>query len=281
MKPLAVLLWHTISDEPPSWVAPFAVSRRTFLGQLDAVVDSGRPVVTAGQVAAARHGGPALPPDAVALTFDDGFRDFLETVAPALAARSLPASLFVTTGALRGHHRSALPDAPMLSMEEVIELDEEGIEVCSHAHVHEQLDTVSAQRITQELLIPKWILEEGLGHAVTQYAYPYGYSSAEVRDKTRAAGYLGAFAVRNAFSPADDDPYRIARLMVLHDTPAAAFAAWLAGAGAPTATARERARTVLWRRYRRARARVGMARGLGREERAEAESWKSRARAAR
>jgi peptidoglycan/xylan/chitin deacetylase (PgdA/CDA1 family) len=261
MKPLAVFLWHTISDDPPSWVAPFAVGKRTFLGQLDAVVDSGRPVVTARQVVAALRGGPALPPDAVALTFDDGYLDFAETVAPALAARSLPAALFVTTGALRPHHRSALPEAPMLSMDEVIELDGSGIDICSHAHVHEQLDTLPPQRITQELLIPKWILEEGLGHAVRLYAYPYGYSSAEVRTRTRTTGYLGSFAVRNAFSPTDDDPYRIARLMVRHTTPPDTFAAWLAGTRAPTATAHEHPKTTLWRDYRRGRARLHAGKG--------------------
>ncbi|MEY9930239.1 peptidoglycan/xylan/chitin deacetylase (PgdA/CDA1 family) [Catenulispora sp. GP43] len=256
MNPLAVLLYHTISDDPPSWVAPFAVGTRTFLGQLDAVVDSGRPIVTASQVVASRRGGPALPPDAVALTFDDGFRDFAETAAPALAARSLPAALFVTTGALHPHHRSVLGDAPMLSMDEVVALDRAGVEICSHAHMHEQLDTLPPQRITQELLIPKWILEEALGHVVPLYAYPYGYSSLEVRNRTRHAGYLGSFAVRNAFSPDDDDPYRIARLMVCQETSPETFASWLRGAGAPTASAHEQPQTMLWRQYRRSRARL-------------------------
>ena len=62
MKPLAVFLWHTISDDPPSWVAPFAVGKRTFLGQLDAVVDSGRPVVTAGGGMRQRGGCGGGPP---------------------------------------------------------------------------------------------------------------------------------------------------------------------------------------------------------------------------
>jgi peptidoglycan/xylan/chitin deacetylase (PgdA/CDA1 family) len=224
-------------------------------------------VVTARQVVAARRGGPALPPEAVALTFDDGFRDFAQTVAPALAARSLPAALFVTTGALRPHHRSVLPNAPMLSMHEVVDLDREGIEICSHAHVHEQLDTLTPQRVTQELLIPKWILEEALGHEVPLFAYPYGYSSREVRNQTRATGYLGSFAVRNAFSPDDDDPYRIARLMVRHDTSPETFASWLDGTGAPTASSWEHPQTMLWRHYRRSRARFG----TGRRE----DSWQS------
>lgn len=256
MKPLAVLLYHMVSDDPPPWVAPLTVSTRTFLDQLDAVAASGRPVVTASQVVAARRGGPALPPEAVALTFDDGFRDFAQTVVPALGARGLPAALFVTTGALRPHHRSVLPDAPMLSLNEVVDLDLQGIEICSHAHVHDQLDTLPPQRIVQELLIPKWILEEALGHEVPLFAYPYGYSSREVRDQTRARGYLGAFAVRNAFSPADDDPYRIARLMVCHDTAPETFACWLKGTGAPMASPWEHPKTRLWRQYRRSRARL-------------------------
>jgi peptidoglycan/xylan/chitin deacetylase (PgdA/CDA1 family) len=254
MKPLAVLLYHTISDDPPSWVAPFAVSTRTFLGQLDEVVDSGRPVVSASQVVAALRGGPALPSDAVAFTFDDGFLDFAQTAAPALAERSLPAALFVTTGAMRPLHRSVLGDAEMLTMAEVVDLDRAGVEICSHAHVHEQLDILPSQRITQELLIPKRILEQGLGHEVPLFAYPYGYSSHEVRTRTQATGYLGSFAVRNAFSPADDDPYRIARLMVMHDTSPETFTSWLDGTGAPTASSREHPKTMLWRHYRRSRA---------------------------
>lgn len=263
MRPLAVLLYHTISDDPPAWVAPYAVSTRTFLNQLDAVAASGRPVVTAGQVVAARRGGAALPPEAVALTFDDGFRDFAETVAPALAARSLPAALFVTTGALRPHRRSVLPDAPMLSMDEVVGLDRAGVEIGAHAHFHEQLDTLPPQRVTQELLIPKWILQEGLGHEVSLFAYPYGYSSLEVRKQTRAAGYFGSFAVRNAFSPEDDDPFRIARLMVRNDTSPETFASWLEGTGATTASGHEHPQTTLWRQYRRSRARLRTGRREG------------------
>jgi len=256
MRPLAVLLYHTISDDPPSWISHLAVSRRTFADQLDAIVDSGRTPVTAAQVVAARRGGPPLPPDAVALTFDDGFLDFARIVRPALAARSLPAALFVTTGALHPHNRSVLSDAPMLSMAQVAELDRDGVEICSHAHVHAQLDTISRRSVVRELTQPKQILEDALGHEVSLYAYPYGYSSRDVRSLTRSAGYLGSFAVRRAFSPEGEDPYRIARLMVYRDTSPDTFKAWLRGEGAPVASAREHPQTVLWRQYRRQRARL-------------------------
>ena len=254
MRPLAVLLYHTISDDPPTWIAPFAVTRRAFHDQLDALLDSGRTPVTAAQVVAARRGGTPLPPDAVAITFDDGFRDFATIAQPALAARGLPAALFVTTGAVRPKNDSHLPQAPMLTMRDVARLDDDGVEICSHTHLHAQLDTIDHRSVVHELVRPKQILEDALGHEIPVFAYPHGYSNRAVRALTGDNGYTGAFAVRNAFSPDTDDPYRIARLMLHRDTGLATFRAWLEGHLAPVAPAHDQPTTILWRQFRRQRA---------------------------
>ena len=256
MRPLAVLLYHTISDDPPPWIAHLAVTPRDFRAQLDAVAASGRVPVTAAQVVDARRGGAPLPPDAVALTFDDGFRDFATVAQPALAARGLPAALFVTTGALHPDNRSRLPDAPMLTLRDIALLDRDGVEICSHTHLHAQLDTLDRRSVERELTRPKQILQDALGREVPVFAYPYGYSSRTVRALANASGYTGAFAVRHAFSPDTDDPYRIARLMLRCGTDLTTFRAWLDGEQAPTAPAHEYAKTCLWRQYRRQRAYV-------------------------
>ena len=254
MRPLAVLLYHTISDDPPPWIAHLAVTPRDFRAQLDAVAASGRTPVTAAQVVDARRGGVPLPPDAVALTFDDGFRDFATIAQPALVARGLPAALFVTTGAMHPDNHSRLPDASMLTMRDIALLDRDGVEICSHTHLHAQLDTLDRRSVERELTRPKRILQDTLGREVPVFAYPYGYSSRTVRALTGATGYTGAFAVRHAFSPDTDDPYRIARLMLRRGTTLATFHAWLDGESAPIAPAHDYAKTCLWRRYRRQRA---------------------------
>jgi peptidoglycan/xylan/chitin deacetylase (PgdA/CDA1 family) len=255
MAPLLVLNYHAVDDDPPAWIAPYTVGRRAFAEQLDAVLAGGRTPVTADEVAAARTGGPPLPADAVALTFDDGFRDFAATAWPELERRSLPGTLFVTTGALGSCGDSLLPPAAMLTLEDVAKLDAAGAGIGAHSHRHPQLDVLGEEAVVRELARPKRILEEALGREVELFAYPHGYSSRRVRELTRAAGYRGAFAVRNAFSPVGDDPFRIARLMVLAATGRAEFEAWLRGEGAPAAAAREQARTTAWRWYRRARVR--------------------------
>lgn len=256
MAPLLVLLYHSIDDDPPGWLAPYAVGRRAFADQLDAVAASGRTPVTAEQVVAARLRGTRLPADPVAITFDDGFRDFAGHAWPELERRGLPGTLFVTTGALAPLHRSLLPTAAMLTLEEVAKLGAAGAGIGAHSHRHPQLDTLDAEALGRELSQPKEILEDAVGHEVDLFAYPHGYSSPMVRSLTRLLGYRGAFAVRNAFSPEDDDPFRIARLTVMADTDRATFGAWLRGEGAPVAGAHEQARTTAWRFYRRQRARL-------------------------
>ena len=267
MPPLPVLLYHSVHDDPPAWLAPYTVTRHAFAAQLDALQASGRTPVTCAQIAAARHGGPRLPEHAVAVTFDDGYLDFLCHALPELTARSIPAALFVTTGALAPYNRSLLPDAAMLTLGEVAKLDAVGVEIGAHTHLHPQLDTLHPSGAAWELTHSKDILEQALGHEIPLTAYPHGYSSRPVRDLARALGYRAAFAVRDALSPDTDDPYRIARLTVKADTRLATFEAWLAGDGAPVAPARERAVTLAWRCYRRARTH------LARPPAASAESW--------
>jgi peptidoglycan/xylan/chitin deacetylase (PgdA/CDA1 family) len=55
-------------------------------------------VVSIGTVLEACRGGPPLPPRAVLITFDDGYRDFAEQAWPILRSYGLPVTLFVATG---------------------------------------------------------------------------------------------------------------------------------------------------------------------------------------
>ncbi|MEW2549226.1 polysaccharide deacetylase family protein [Streptomyces sp. NPDC047002] len=261
VTPVPVLLYHAVTDEPPAWIAEFTVGPREFAAQLDAVAASGRTPVTAGAFAAALTGQGQLPARPVVLTFDDGFADLQGPTADALAARSLPATAYLTTGALtRGAgipgRGSLLPPAPMMSLTRLVSLEERGIEIGAHTVTHAQLDTLPAAALRRELRESKDVLEDALGHAVDHLAYPHGYSSRAVRTAARTAGYASAAAVRHALSSTADEPFRMARLILRRSHTAADVAAWMAGEGARVAPFPDAARTVGWRLYRRARARV-------------------------
>ncbi|MFC5667127.1 polysaccharide deacetylase family protein [Kitasatospora misakiensis] len=261
MTAVPVFLYHSVSDSPPGWLAPYTVTPRAFTEQLDRIADSGLTVVPLHRLVAALHGGPPVPEDCAVLTFDDGYADFYWTVAPQLDERGLPATLFVTTGAISvpggPPGRSLLPPAGMLNWRQLTTLDTLGVEIGGHTVTHPQLDTLPGRRAYEEIARCRDPLEEALGHRVVSFAYPHGYSSAAVRRQVRRAGWTSACAVGNAISSDADDPLRISRLMVMADTPAEVFQAWTRRRGAPTAPYPERLRTRGWRAYRRLTAVLG------------------------
>jgi peptidoglycan/xylan/chitin deacetylase (PgdA/CDA1 family) len=262
MDAVPVFLYHAVSDDPPAWLAPYTVSPRTFAEHLDMIADSGLRLVPLRQLVAALLGGPELPPRSAVLTFDDGYADFACTVAPLLASRGLPTTMYVTTSALttpgtpsRG---GPFPSAAMLSWAQVKELDAAGVEIGGHSRTHAQLDTLPRKAVREEVGGCKQELEDALGHSLVSFAYPHGYSSRRVRALVGEAGWTSAAAIRtSAFSSSRDDPLWFARLMVRADTGRERFTLWTRGEGAPVAPFAEGARTRGWRAYRRARAMAG------------------------
>lgn len=251
-----VFLYHAVMEEPPAWIAEFTVSPKQFGEHLDAVVDSGRTPVTISALADHLAGRAPLPPRPVLLTFDDGFADLPGATAEALAGRGLPATAYLTTGAITRGGRSLLPPAPMMTLEQAARLEQYGMEIGSHTVTHAQLDTLSPRALAHELRSSRSVLENALGHQVRHLAYPHGYNSGRVRRTAAAAGYETATAVRHALSSDRDEHYRIARLIVRRGHTVADVRDWLAGSGARMAPYRDGPKTVGWRWYRRARAAV-------------------------
>ncbi|MGW0289927.1 polysaccharide deacetylase family protein [Streptomyces tuirus] len=241
-------------DDPPGWIAEFTVTPRQFAAHLDVIAGSGRTPVTISTVADHLAGRAPLPPRPVLLTFDDGFADLPGPTAEVLAARGLPATAYLTTGAIAPGGRSLLPPAPMMTLARAAELERSGMEIGSHTVTHAQLDTLSAQALAYELRTSKAVLEDALGHEIRHLAYPHGYNSPRVRAMSARAGYETATAVRHALSSERDERYRIARLIVRRTHTVADVEGWLAGVGARVAPYRDGPKTIAWRWYRRARA---------------------------
>jgi peptidoglycan/xylan/chitin deacetylase (PgdA/CDA1 family) len=257
MTVVPILLYHSVSSTPSSLIAPFTVHEEAFVRHLELLADLGLTALTVSALAAARAGGPPLPDRPVLLTFDDGFADFGATALPRLSERSLPSTLYVTTGFLRdGDGRSAaagFPD-PMLAWSQLPELEEAGVELGAHSHTHPHLDTLARARARDEISRSKALLEDELGHEVSSFAYPNGFSSRPVRGLVREARFRSACAVRDELSSTADDLFALARLMVRADTSAATLRGWLTGTTRTVTDGRERLRTRAWRAHRRGRA---------------------------
>ncbi|HEY6275760.1 MAG TPA: polysaccharide deacetylase family protein [Streptosporangiaceae bacterium] len=253
MNPVPILLYHAITDDPPSWIAPFTVSPATFAAHLDVVAASGRQPLTVSQYADGLRGRAPLPPRPVLITVDDGFADFAGHALPALAARKLPSTLYVTTGALADRaYECVLPRAAMLRSTDLSGLEAAGVEIGAHSHTHRQLDLLPGPEVATELSRSGDILAQILGHRIRSFAYPHSYWRAGVRSLVAGAGFDTACAVGDALSSGRDHPLALSRLMIRADTGTSTLAGWLDGSGAGVMPRPRRVLAFGWRQYRRA-----------------------------
>lgn len=97
---LLVLGWHNI-DPTPGFPDPPGVGRLGFAKQLRTLRRFAT-VLPLQRALALMAAGEPLPPRAVVLTFDDGYRDNLELGVPMLAEHGFPATFFLVPGFLSG-----------------------------------------------------------------------------------------------------------------------------------------------------------------------------------
>jgi peptidoglycan/xylan/chitin deacetylase (PgdA/CDA1 family) len=93
--------YHIVSDEQVPHVRhlyPFR-SVREFVRDVETFCRTFKPIALQDFVQRMRSGG-GLPPNSVLITFDDGFREVAEIVAPILLKKGVPATFFLITGCL-------------------------------------------------------------------------------------------------------------------------------------------------------------------------------------
>jgi peptidoglycan/xylan/chitin deacetylase (PgdA/CDA1 family) len=218
-----VLMYHEIADAAET-ESPLAVSPANFAAQLGYLRSAGFTVMTAGELAArlAGDGGP-LPDRPIALTFDDGYADFHSQAMPALAQQGYTATLFLTTGWVQDADLRLAAPGRMLTWTQVTEAAGAGVEIGAHTRRHPQLDQLSTTLVREELHSSKQWLESKLGRPVPGLAYPFGYSSAGVREVARAVGYGYAYGVGNRTASPASDFLELPRLTVRQTTTLSAF----------------------------------------------------------
>jgi len=113
----------------------------------------------------------------VALTFDDGYRDFYDNVLPALRKYDIPATVFVLAGATEdpefAHNDSF--DYEYMTEANLHELvDDDLVTVGNHTVSHPRLSELSGDRLEDEIVDAKERLEDLLGTDVSRFCYPYG-----------------------------------------------------------------------------------------------------------
>ena len=230
----AVLCYHSIrgDHEPPLPFNELHVARSTFEGHCRLIAAQCQPISLA-DLRDARSGARTLPPRAVLVTFDDGYRGVLDYALPVLERYGIPAVVFSCAGpTMRGVHfwfdsvcRSAgecavleARSAPVakwmalvhknetaasptdhhrpLTMDELNRLAASPlIEIGGHTMSHPTLALMSRDEQLREIAGCRDLLQEIVGKTPAAFAYPYGSSTLDYSPETAAAVQEAGFTL--------------------------------------------------------------------------------------
>ncbi|MEV6401143.1 polysaccharide deacetylase family protein, partial [Streptomyces sp. NPDC051907] len=217
-RPVPILMYHAVGHRPAQAAYSLSVSPDAFAEQMELLGERGFTPLTAARLGDAWRAGGPLPRRPVLITFDDGYEGVHRHALPHLAKQGFAATLFVSTGWLRGEHDEGGALDTMLDWDQVRELAAAGTEIGGHTHTHPQLDQLDDARLRYETVRCRDVVADELGAAPVSFAYPYGYSSRRVREAVRAAGFAQSLAVGNALARRRQGPYALERVTVRRST---------------------------------------------------------------
>ncbi len=217
--PLPVLMYHSVSYIVRGPMRALAVPAVRLSEQLSALRDAGYELAGLTEALARREKEPDA--DVVAVTFDDGFRDFLTSGLGVLSSVGARATLYVAVGHVGrpavwlGKH--AADFAPLLTWDELGEVVAAGVEIGNHGLVHTPLDVLPERVVEVQVRASRERLRQHTQTDVVSFAYPHGYNTELVRDVVARNGHLTACEVGHRLATVDGPPLAIPRLQVTQD----------------------------------------------------------------
>ena len=197
-SPSAIILGYhqfTPGDQPSKNI--YSMTANAFAGEMKYLKDSGCHVVPLSDIVRFIEGKGTLPPHAVAITIDDGYKSPIVNAAPILKQYGYPWTFFCYTDFIASHENKGAA-----SWDDLLELQKEGVDIECHSKSHPMLAHKNGksadqydQWLTAETAGAKAILEQHLNKKIVYFAYPFGDYNKQVQDKLVAAGYEAIFTV--------------------------------------------------------------------------------------
>jgi peptidoglycan/xylan/chitin deacetylase (PgdA/CDA1 family) len=197
----------------------------------------------------------------VAITFDDGYRNFLTEGLPALANADAGATLYASVGHLgagAGWLGSWSPDfGRLLDWAELAEVAGAGVEIGNHSLIHHPLDVLPVAQLREEVVRSHDELEQRLQRKIRGFAYPHGYHGRRVRDVVREAGHDNATEVGRRLHRPGERRFAVPRLQPTPDHTGADLLALVSGGGSQLIPQAKRLAQPAWRMVRKVARRAG------------------------
>jgi peptidoglycan/xylan/chitin deacetylase (PgdA/CDA1 family) len=195
---MTILCYHSVES---GWNSPLALAPAVFDAQC-AWLERHRRVLPLLEAVQAMRAWRRLPRHTTAVTFDDGFAALYDDAWRTMRRHNIPATVFIVAHTLSSEGCAVdwidtppAHEVQTLTLDEILEMQDGGIDFGSHTLTHPDLRTLSDEECERELRESKQVLEDVLRREVPFLAYPRGFHNARVQRATERAGYTHAFAL--------------------------------------------------------------------------------------
>lgn len=243
---IPILMYHSISDDSENGIHPYYrinTSPKIFAEHMKYLYENEYTVINLSDAVRLIESAsnPPIPPSPypptkyVVLTFDDGYKDFLEQAFPIVKRYGFPAMVFLPTKFI-DNKGSGLRGKEHLNWNEVGILHGEGVIFGSHTMTHPQLQYLGRDEIQTEVRKSKEIIEDKVGAAVESFSYPYAFPeqdrafTASFRTLLMDAGYKTGVSTRIGTVNRREDTFSLKRIPINLEDDIPLFEAKLEGA---------------------------------------------------
>lgn len=183
-----LLLYHHVSsDTPPST----SLSVEQFESHLHYLNDH-HVVLPLTEIVNKLQTNKTLPDKAVAITFDDGYRNILENAHPLLEKYAMPYTVFISPSLIG-------TQSDQLNWSEVKAMSKQGVTFANHTSKHDHLlsrkkdenDQQWLARIMADIETAEERLDQEVGYSLKWLAYPYGEYNLLLKTALVARDYIG------------------------------------------------------------------------------------------
>lgn len=205
-KGFPILEYHTVTDTPDEDSERYNVPPTDFNAQLDYLRENGYNTITTLEFMKAKRGKLTLPDNPIILTFDDGYEDNYLYMLPILEAHEMKAVVYVIT--------NEIGNPGYLTLDELREMQNRGVEIGSHTANHRPLFELSRDDILHEVGASKLFLEWNGINTVFSLSYPNGLYGDKVIEILRDENYLTAVTGDAGLNDFDTNPYLLQRVNI-------------------------------------------------------------------
>jgi peptidoglycan/xylan/chitin deacetylase (PgdA/CDA1 family) len=219
-----ILMYHYISELPPQadhLRIGLTVHPQQFREHLDYLRANGYTTVSLYEVHLALTQGHRLPPNPIALTFDDGYSDHLYTAMPLLREYGFKGTFFIITG-FADEQRNGY-----LNWEQVQQLGASGMEIAAHSKTHPDLRGRNHDFLVYEMLGSLESIKVNLGLPQVAFAYPMGRYDDATLGVLKQTDTLLAVTTEHGATHTTDGRHEMRRLRVQNTTSTSGLAALL------------------------------------------------------